>query len=246
VTNSGGIIDITWNIEYSTTPNYVYFKLEDPARTTTYDDQTYLGTTGITVDRQWTVPAGAPDGKYWIRVEYWSYEAGNEANAEVTFYVCTETASLTGVKNEDVDRDGGCIDDNSPIEDWWICLTTPLGDTYCSQTNSNGTVTWTNLPIGDYTIYEPPVAGWNPVFAPSRDVTLIAGISGFVGFCNVQTTNKGACCGPWGSSACMQAYEGWCTNQGGVWMGAGTDCGNEICSTKVEARTWGSIKAMYR
>ena len=101
VLNPGGVVDISWDIEHTTTPNYVYYKLEDPTRTIIYEEQTYPGSTGITINRQWTVPAGAPDGKYWIRIEYWSFEAGNEANAEVTFYVCSGTGDICVEKWED-------------------------------------------------------------------------------------------------------------------------------------------------
>ena len=84
--NPGGTVDISWNIEHTSTPNYVYYKLEDPTRTIILEDETYPGSTGLTVNRTFTIPPGSMNGKYWIRVEYWSFEVGNEANAEVTFY----------------------------------------------------------------------------------------------------------------------------------------------------------------
>jgi hypothetical protein len=182
VQNSGGVIDITWNIEHTTTPNYVYYKLEDPTRTIIYEDQTYPGSTGITVNRQWTVPPGAPDGKYWVRVEYWSFEAGNEANAEVTFYVCTDTGDICAEKWEDADGDGDC-DENVPIENWWICITTPFGDTYCKQTNAGGNVCWGGLTYGDYTVYENVLGGWNPIGPVSYPVTVDGSVIN-VQFCN--------------------------------------------------------------
>jgi hypothetical protein len=157
VMNAGGTVDITWDIEHTTTPNYVYYRLEDPNRAIIYEDSTYAGSSGITISRQWTVPVGAPDGKYWVRIEYWSFEAGNEANAEVTFYVCSGTGYICANKFEDVDRNGDC-NEAVTIPDWWICLTTPLGDTYCKQTDANGEVCWYDLPLGDYTVFEPSVA----------------------------------------------------------------------------------------
>ena len=136
VLNPGGTVDITWSIEHTTTPNYVYYKLEDPTRTIIYEDTTYAGSSGITQTRQWTVPVGAPDGKYWIRLEYWSFEAGNEASAEVTFFVCSETGDVCAEKFEDSDDEFTAAD--PPVEGWWICLNTPLGDTYCKMTTQAG------------------------------------------------------------------------------------------------------------
>lgn len=183
VQNPGGTVDITWNIEHTTTPNYVYYKLEDPTRTIIYEDSTYAGSSGVTASRQWTVPAGAPDGKYWVRVEYWSLEAGNEANAEVTFYVCTGTGDICATKIEDTNGDDECDGNDTTVENWWICLDTPLGDTFCKQTGPGGSVCWNGLPLGDYTVYELPVPGWIPVGASSYDVTLDGTPIG-VTFCN--------------------------------------------------------------
>ena len=71
------------------------------------------------------MPAGAPDGKYWIRIEYWSLEAGNEANAEVTFYVCSATGDVCAEKWEDKDGDDVLTAADAPVESWWICLAPP-------------------------------------------------------------------------------------------------------------------------
>lgn len=211
VQNPVGVIDITWNIEHTTTPHYVYYKLKDPTITIILEDSTYAGSSGVTVNRQWTVPPGAADGKYWVRVEYWSLEGGNEAGAEVTFYVCTGTGEIWAEKDQDVDRDGGCSDDGTPIENRLICITTPFGDRFCKQTGIGGSVCWTSVTIGTCTVYEPPVAGWNPASPSTCNVEVTSPTS--VEFCNATTTTKGACCGRWGSSACVLAYETWCVNQ---------------------------------
>jgi hypothetical protein len=187
VANPGGVIDITWSIEHATTPDYVYYELEDPTRTTILDQQTYPGTTGVNVNRQWALPPGAVDGKYWIRVEYWSIEAGNEANAEVTFYGCTKTSEICARAFEDIDSDNDCSEDGSPIPDWWICLQTPLGDALCKQTGIDGRVCWSSLPLGDYTVYEPSLGGMIPVGSTSLEVTL--GVDPVeVSFCNKNVT----------------------------------------------------------
>jgi hypothetical protein len=90
VENPGGMVDIFWTIECGTTPEYVYFKLEDPTRTVILDDELYPDATGLDIERTWTVPnTGLDDGLYWVCVEYWSVELGHEAYAEVSFLVQT-------------------------------------------------------------------------------------------------------------------------------------------------------------
>ncbi len=143
-----------------------------PPRTIIYEDQTYPGSTGITIDRQWTVPVGSPDGKYLIRVEYWSFEAGNEANAEVTFYVCSETGNVCAEKWEDTDNDCELSGGDTALPGWWICIETPLGDTYCKQTDGTGEVCWSDLPLGDYTVYENLLPGWIAIYPVSYEFTL--------------------------------------------------------------------------
>lgn len=184
----GGTLTMTWDIDHLTTPNYVYYQLEDPTQTIILDSLTYPGSTGLNVVRNWVVPPGSPDGKYWVRVEYWSFEAGNEANAEVTFYVCTETGDLCAEKWEDVDESGGCAPGGTdvPVENWWVCIETPLGDTFCKQTDATGEVCWYDLPAGDYTVFEPAVSGWHAVGPDTYDVTVSAVTAIDVMFCNAQ------------------------------------------------------------
>ena len=183
--NPGGTVEITWSIEYSSTPNYVYYKLEDPTRTIILEDETYPGATGAAITRNWTVPNGLVDGKYWVRVEYWSFEAGNEANAEVTFYVCSGTGTICAEKWEDIDCDGVLTPGiDQPVPDWWICLETPFGETYCLQTDANGLVCWEGIALGDYTVYEPALGEWTPIGPTSVELTLTDGVTETVIFFN--------------------------------------------------------------
>ena len=186
IVNPGGTVNIWWDIEHNTTPNYVYYKLEDPTRTIIYEDSTYPGSSGVTATQQWTVPAGAPDGKYWVRLEYWSFEAGNEANAEVTFYVCSCMANICANKWEDIDCDDTLTAADSPVSDWWICIETPLGDTFCKKTDVNGAVCWYDLPIGDYRVYEVVPGGWVPIYPESYDITLTEAGAGVVFFNKIE------------------------------------------------------------
>jgi hypothetical protein len=176
VNNPGGQLTVTWGIEHLTTPNYVIYELWDPSQTILIETQTYPGVTGLNITRYWTCPAGAVDGKYWVRVEYWSYEAGNEANAEVTFYVCSGTGSICAQKWEDVDCSGDISTPDIVLPGWWMCMTTPYGDTYCLQTDATGTICWDGLMLGDYVVYEVLQAGYVIVAPPggTYNVTLSA------------------------------------------------------------------------
>ena len=158
------------------------------------------------------------DGKYWIRVEYWSLEAGNEANAEVTFYVCSETGTICATKLADTNCNGQLdpgID--QPIPGWWICLTTPLGDDYCQQTDANGQACWSGIPLGDYTVYEVPAGGLGADRADDYNVTLVDGTPQSFTFLNRNLADcYHACCLPDGS--CVVLLQTDCEAQGGIWQ----------------------------
>ncbi len=193
-----GTVTFTWDIQHLTTPNYVHYQLEDPTRTIIIEQQDYPGSTGLNIVRNWVVPPGSAEGKYWIRVEYWSFEASNEANAEVTFYVCNETGSICLQKWEDVDLDNQCDPAgglDAPVPNWWLCITTPQGDTFCLQTDANGQVCWTGLPLGVYTAFEPAVAGWHVASGASTYSVQVTANTPPVIFCNQQdqtATEKGS------------------------------------------------------
>jgi hypothetical protein len=190
------------------------------------EQQTYPGDTGITIDRAWTVPAGLDDGKYWIRVEYWSYQAGNEANAEVTFYVCNETGSICVTKLQDTDCNGVISPADTPLAGWWMCLTTPLGDTYCLQTGPDGRVCWDGLPLGDYTVFEILEPGWIVVGPDSYQFTL-GGDPVELTFLNFRYEDCArACCI---DEQCYILLERECLAQGGEWHPDWTTCQDNPC-----------------
>ncbi len=172
VDNPGGTVEITWEIEHMTTPDHVYYKLEDPTRTITYDEEVCPDSSGLSVTRYWTVPPDVDDGLYWVRVEYWSVEAGNEANAEVTFYVCTQTSTLCAYKWGDTDCDSTLTGADDPLEGWWICIVTPDDETYCLQTGPDGNVCWEGIPLGHYTVYEILEPDWYPIYPESIELDL--------------------------------------------------------------------------
>jgi len=247
VDNPGGTLDIDWNIEHETTPNYVLYQLWDPTQTVVLEEETYPGNTGITVSRQWTVPAGAVDGKYWVRVEYWSFEAGNEANAEVTFYVCNGTGTICATKYVDADCDGELTGQDPVVPDFWICIETPYGDEFCLQTNDDGVVCWEGLQFGDYTVFEPEVPGWIPIYPASVDVVLDETTpTADVTFFNLFVDDcVGACCI---GHDCYIMMEQECIDSDGLFLGIGTVCEPNPCDelTPAQDASWGEIKAIYR
>lgn len=228
VVNPGGTVDIFWDIQHSTTPRYVYFKLEDPTRTTILDQETYPLATGLNISRSWTVPSGLVDGKYWVRVEYWSFESSNEANAEVTFYVCTDTANLCVYKYKDTNCNGEIDPADTPVPGWWICMHTPYGEDICVQTDAEGKVCWSGLPQGHFTVYEPlPMdPDWLPVGPTSYELDLTTSDLVTVRFLNVKYDEcLGACCLPDGN--CIQVEPADCT---GTFFGLGSICDGIVCA----------------
>ena len=51
ILNPGGVETISWEITHETTPNYVYYKLEDTTRTIILEDSVYLGYDGLVITR---------------------------------------------------------------------------------------------------------------------------------------------------------------------------------------------------
>ncbi len=99
VENPGGVTTINWEIEYSTSADYVHYYMTDPGDNIV-EEETYPGETGISIERNWTVPEGAAEGAYWVHVDFYSEEVGLEGAAEVVFLVCvgvppTATESVT-------------------------------------------------------------------------------------------------------------------------------------------------------
>ncbi len=228
VLNPGGTVNIFWNIQHSTTPRYVYYKLEDPTRTTILEQQTYPLATGLNISRNWTVPTGLADGKYWVRVEYWSFESSNEANAEVTFYVCSTMGNLCVWKFKDANCNGALDPGDSPVTGWWVCVLTPNGDDICVPTNGDGKACWFGIPLGHYTVYEPlPMdPAWQPVGPTSYEIDLVSSQVVDVQFLNVKYDECfGACCLPNGD--CIEVKPADCA---GVFYGLGSLCTGVVCA----------------
>jgi hypothetical protein len=229
VQNPGGTVQIFWDIQHQTTPLRVYYKLEDPTRTIILEDQTYPGSTGITISRNWTVPNGVVDGKYWVRVEYWSLTSGNEANAEVTFYVCTDLGNLCVYKYKDANCNGIYDTGDTPVPDWWIGIVTSYGDELYGQTEADGKICWSGVPLGHYRVFEPVIdPPWQAVGPTSYEIDLVSSAVVNVQFLNVRYDDCfGACCLPNGQ--CVQVKPEECAALTGTWQGLGSLCTGVVC-----------------
>ncbi len=241
------IVDIWWDITYSTTPTKVIFTIKDP-NGVTVDSTYYGGATGVSIARQWTVPFSPVIGKYWVRVEFHSQQAGHEATAEVSFYVCEGIGRICAQKWVDDDCDGVGTVADLLVSGWWICIDTPWGDTFCDTTGANGEVCWENLPLGTYTVRELIAPPWIPIFPPSNDVVLDeATPERTVIFFNVNYDDCfGACCKCDGE--CVEVTEAVCDEIGYMFMGLGTHCAGTQCGapSATEETTWSGIKDSYR
>jgi hypothetical protein len=100
----------------------------------------------------------------------------------VTFYVCCECGDVCATNYQDMNCDEVINDGDVVVPNWWICIDTPLGDAFCSQTDSSGTVCWAGLPAGEYTIREILPGGWLPIFPVSYDFTLTSAGDQFIFF----------------------------------------------------------------
>ena len=221
-------VQTSWSITYSTTPLSVKYFLQDPTRLINLEYQEYPFATGVNITRNWAVPTGSVDGKYWIRVEFRSLESGNEANAEVAFYVCSETGTICATKLADTNCNGQ-IDPgiDQPVPNWWICLHTPLGDDLCKQADSDGQACWSGIPLGDYTVSELPIAGWETIGATTYSVTLENSTPQSFTFLNRNLAEcYHACCLPNGN--CVVLLETECGTQGGTWQSSPT-CDGVVC-----------------
>jgi hypothetical protein len=240
-------VSIWWNITYSTNPQKVIYTLRDP-NGATIDSVYYAGATGVVVNTSWHVPFAAVVGKYWVRVEYWSYQAGHEATAEVSFYVCSGIGSICAQKWVDADCNGQGTAGDHVLSGWWICIETPWGDTFCDTTGVDGRVCWDHLPVGTYTVSEIVSPPWTPIFAPVREAVLTETNPNWGGAFFNQNYDEcfGACCKCNGD--CVEVTRAMCDEVGYMFMGLGTHCEGTHCGapSATEKTTWGAIKDNYR
>ena len=240
-------VDIWWDITYSTTPAAVIYTLVDPDGAT-IDSTYYPGDTGVSINRQWTVPFDPVIGKYWVRVEFHSNQSGHEATAEVSFYVCSGIGEICAQKWVDANCDGvGQLGEE--YQGWWICIETPWGDTFCDTTDATGEVCWDKLPLGTYTVYEIINPPWVPIFPVEREVTITDANPSWSGaFFNVNYDEcYGACCKCDGE--CVEVTPAACSQfLGAIFMGLGSHCDQVQCGepSAVEKTTWGAVKDKYR
>ena len=179
---------IVWEINpFTGTPNRVEFKLEDPDGVV-IDSATYPGNAGLSVTRFYTVPSNPKEGFYWAKIQYWSEDAGQEAAAEVKFYVA-ERGNLHVFKFNDVNGNRKQDPGELGVPDVRIRLLTPFGDQVSKLTDSTGWALWDKVAIGTYKITETLTAGWVPVLPPTATTTVRIDATTVITFANQQTGN---------------------------------------------------------
>jgi hypothetical protein len=245
VQNPGGTATISWAIQHLTNPDHVDYYLYGPGHSIIYEQQSYPGSTGMTITRTWTIPSVLPQGVYWVRVEYYAQGLGLEAWAETGFLVCEPSSGICLQKRADENCDGLLGPEDPPVEGWSVGIITPGGQALFQETGPDGWACWTGLPYGNYTAFEAMALGWEAILPDSVSVTLGATPVEVV-FLNREFTQcYKVCCV---EHSCFIVLESECQTMGGYWHPEWVSCDPNPCQiyTPIQPSTWGRIKGLYR
>jgi len=175
-----------WQIEYSTTPDhYIEFILDPhgvmvkcvyhdlsgwtenlvaPWTQCSYvnESATWPQPSPVAGSSLWLPAAGAPLGRYEIRIQFFSLQGGEtwEAEGAVTFYVAQATGGLRFLKYNDLDADGVRDAGEPGIAGWRISFKDPFGTSFNRLTDASGLVTEAGVPIGKYEVWEGTKVDW--------------------------------------------------------------------------------------
>lgn len=185
----GQVQTFHWDIIASTTPLSVSYELLDLERDAVVDSQIYPGSSGLHITRPYTLPLtytlpfGRLFERYRVRVEYYSLQAGNEANAEAILWVTQDTGSLVVQKFDDRDGDGvqDAGDSGAPGVSFFLAI---QGQNVGETSGPDGRIAWANVPAGAYTLTEQVPPGRVPTTPPQRLVTVSAGLTTTASFGN--------------------------------------------------------------
>jgi YVTN family beta-propeller protein len=175
----------TWTITGGT-PDRVDFLVQDPDGTVVLT-QTYPGATGLSITREYSVPAGAPLGLYWSEVRYYRMEGGT-LTAGGSFCV-SERGNLQVYKFDDFNGNGVQDPDEGPVPGVWIQIQ-PMPGSLCPSdparipTGIDGVALWTDIAIGEYLVTELVPAGREPTLPISGTVTVTIGVTSAITFAN--------------------------------------------------------------
>ncbi len=153
-----------WQIIATSTPVSVSYEVSNIDTGQPIESQVYPGSTGLNLTRSYVLPTtyvlpfGRLFERYRVRIEYYSLESGNEANAEAIFWVTQDTGSLKVVKFND--RDGDGLRDPGDEGVAGVLFTLRIqGQNLSRLTDANGEILWTNVPVGTYQVTETVPAG---------------------------------------------------------------------------------------
>jgi hypothetical protein len=160
VENPDGVLEIVAEIHpEGSTPDLTTVAIFDPEdNRISYEEHPFA----TYVETDWTVPDGALDGLYMVRVAYWSLEDDLAATEEGHFLVAPMTTGICAFKFIDLDNDGEFDEggDDYLAEGWEICADGPDDFYDCQITNDEGYVCWFMIPPGIYEVCETLQAGY--------------------------------------------------------------------------------------
>lgn len=177
--DGAGVLTYTYTLSWDSTPDSYVISIINPSGVTVSSSSFPMsgGPGSLSDSGTYTVPGGAPTGRWRVRIQYFN-TLFLEAEAAQDFLVDSATGAATLVKFNDLDGDGVRDDGEPGIAGWSITLTRAAGGvstdpiTRTYTTGTDGSVTVSGLAMGTYTIAEESRAGWVATSASSVVRTL--------------------------------------------------------------------------
>lgn len=174
-----GVEQITFGISYTSTPVRYELRVKDQAGVLLKFDNVQVpgGTSSpITGSTTFTPGPGAAAGRYRVELDFFSVEGGltPETTASAIFDVAPELGALTLVKFEDLNGNGVREAGEPGVPGWRFDLKNPQGNTSGAVTGADGSVTYSEVPAGVWTVTEQSQVGWVAITPVSGTVTVPA------------------------------------------------------------------------
>lgn len=169
IDNPGGTMSAScWVETQGSTPDFLRVTITDPAEAVVFTID-LPGYTEWAID--WDAPAGAVDGVYHYRAEYYSVENGLEAAGGEGFLVLgAATTGICAFKFIDANGNGVLDEGENLAEGWEICFTFPDGHEECDFTDEDGVTCKFFIPPGLYTVCETQQDGYETTTGLCVDV----------------------------------------------------------------------------
>lgn len=168
------------------TPDYVTFRITDPAATVVYS-RTYPESTGISVTEYYTPASSALLGLYESEVRYYRLEGGS-LTAGGSFCV-SERGNLSVFKFDDFNGNGIQDSGEEPVLGVRVQIQAVPGslcpgDPSSQFTDLGGQVSWDGIAIGQYVVTEIVPAGREATLPVSQTMAVNIGETTYVTFAN--------------------------------------------------------------